>query len=133
MASEVDDPRPGSPVGGAEGEPALRWVPGEGAASIPPSVRLTREFKGLTVADLLRDEAAAARLPGRVQTALSALERGDLAAADALLPGRFGGVLPGPGRDQRAARRRRLRRLGGLALLAAGLLCLWLLRLLRTS
>lgn len=60
-----------------------------------------REWKGPTVADLLRDEFAA-RLPGEVRSALRHLEAGDLAAAEARLPGEFAAILPGP-----ASRRRR--------------------------
>ena len=67
-----------------------------------PSVRLVREWKGLTVADLLRDEIVE-RLPGRVQSALEHIERGDFAGAERALPGEFSSVLPGPGhgRSQR--------------------------------
>lgn len=68
----------------------------------PPSVRLRREFKGLTVADLLRDEVVE-RLPGQVRSALHHIERGDHAAADRALPGEFAPVLVGPG--HRRARR----------------------------
>jgi hypothetical protein len=71
-----------------------------------PQVRLRREYKGLTVRDLLADDGLDRQLPGRVLTALRHLERGDLAAADDVLPGRFGALLPGPG--PWARRRRRL-------------------------
>jgi hypothetical protein len=70
----------------------------------PPPVRLVREWKGPTVADLLCDDVAE-RLPGRVQSAVAAIERGDLAAAERALPGEFPPVLVGPG-HARAARRR---------------------------
>lgn len=64
-------------------------------------MRLRREFKGLTVADLHRDEVAD-RLPGQVRSALQHLENGDLAAAEHSLPGEFGRVLEGPGSRRRA-------------------------------
>jgi len=69
------------------------------------SVRLRREFKGLTVPDLLADQGLDEQLPGRALSALENIRRGDFAAADRDLPGAFGAVLPGPGR---LARRRRL-------------------------
>jgi len=62
-----------------------------------------REWKGSTVADLLRDEFAA-RLPGEVRSALRHFEAGDLAAADARLPGEFAAILPGPARRRPSAR-----------------------------
>ncbi len=84
----------------------LRPVPDSGptapAAATP--VRLVREWKGPTVGALLRDEDLAAALPGRAVRALSALQRGDLAGADAALPGELERVLIGPWQ-----RRRRLR------------------------
>src|SRR5689334_5651250 len=69
----------------------------------PPAVRLVREFKGLTVADLLRDELAA-RLPGQVRSALRHVERGDFEAAERALPGEFAPVLRGPGHFRRERR-----------------------------
>lgn len=63
--------------------------------SAPPRVRLVREFKGLTVADLLRDEIVD-RLPGQVRSVLHHVERGDFATAERMLPGDFAPVLPGP-------------------------------------
>ena len=71
-----------------------------------PLIRLRREYKGLTVRDLLADQGLDSQLPGRVRSALAHLERGDLAAADRDLPGRFGSVLRHPGLW--ATRRRRL-------------------------
>lgn len=73
-----------------------------GPAEPEPAVRLCREWKGLTVADLLRDEIVE-RLPGRVHDALQHLRRGDLAAADRALPDAMAPVLAGPG--TRRARR----------------------------
>ena len=69
----------------------------------PPAVRLVREWKGPTVADLMRDELAA-RLPGTVRSALRHIERGDLAAAERELPGDFAPVLRGPGHRRRERR-----------------------------
>ena len=67
----------------------------------PPAVRLLREFKGLTVADLLRDDLVE-RLPGQVRTALHHAARGDWRAAERAMPGDFAPVLPGPGHRRRA-------------------------------
>ncbi len=94
---------------------ALRALPGDALATddLPP-VRLVREFKGPTVADLLRDEFAA-QLPGRAWSALRRLEVGDFAAAEAALPGEFAPILPGPGGR---SRRRRWRVLAVVAVLA---------------
>jgi len=61
---------------------------------------LRREFKGLTVADLLQHETAE-RLPGRARSALHNLLRGDLRGAEAALPGEFTPVLQGPGHHRR--------------------------------
>lgn len=76
----------------------LRAVDGpvHGRPPAAPPVRLLREFKGLTVADLLREELAD-RLPGQVRSALSAMEQGDWRAAEQAMPGAFAPVLPGPG------------------------------------
>ena len=76
----------------------LRAVDGPvtGRPPAAPPVRLLREFKGLTVADLLRDELAD-RLPGQVRSALSAMEQGDWRTAEQAMPGAFAPVLPGPG------------------------------------
>lgn len=98
--NERGDERTGETSG--RGGAGLRPVPGApGGAEPPPPVRLVREWKGPTVADLLRDEYAA-RLPGEVRSALRHLEAGELAAAEARLPGEFAAILPGP-----ASRRRR--------------------------
>jgi hypothetical protein len=98
-----------------------------------PPVRLHREWKGLTAADLVRDELVA-RLPGQVRSALAKIERGDLAAADDLLPEmaaprRPGSVLVGPGAATRRWHRRRafVRAAAWflLAIVAAGLTEWW--------
>lgn len=85
----------------------LRAVDGpvNGRPPAAPPVRLVREFKGLTVADLLRDELAD-RLPGQVRSALSAMEQGDWRTAERTLPGAFAPVLPGPGHAARSPRPR---------------------------
>ncbi len=85
----------------------------------PPTVRLVREFKGLTVADLLRDEIVE-RLPGQARHVLRQIERGDLAAAERALPGEFAPVLAGPA--PKRARRWVLIAVVGLAAVAAGAL-----------
>jgi hypothetical protein len=61
-----------------------------------PVVRIRREFKGLTVADLHREEIVT-RLPGQVRSALEHIEAADYAAAEDALPGQFDNVLVGPG------------------------------------
>jgi hypothetical protein len=93
--------------------PRLHAVVGPvvGGAPAPP-VRLVREFKGLTVADMTREDLVA-KLPGQVKTALRHIETGDLAAAERALPGRFAQVLVGPGH------RRRSRRLGWVVITVA--------------
>lgn len=105
--------------------PRLHRVEGPlGAAEDPPAVQLRREWKGLTVADLLRPEIVD-RLPGQVRSALHHLQRGDLAAADRALPGVEVPVLPGPG-HRRAERRATvvwLTVLGGLV--GAAVAALW--------
>jgi len=73
----------------------------------PTAVPLRREYKGLTVADLWREDLVA-RLPGQVRSALRHIQNGDLAAADRALPGDFAPVLPGPGHRRAETRRRRL-------------------------
>jgi hypothetical protein len=76
-------------------KPRLRAVDGPVHGSVPPpAVRLVREFKGLTVADLLRDELVE-RLPGQVRSALHHAERGDWRAAEQALPGEFAPLLVG--------------------------------------
>ena len=93
-----------TPAGGRSLHPVETQAGPDGAEL--PLVRLRREYKGLTVRDLLADQGLDDQLPGRVRSALAHLERGDLAAADRDLPGRFGAVLRGPGLW--ASRRRRL-------------------------
>lgn len=75
-------------------------IDGQGTA---PPVRLVREWKGLTVADLLRDEIVE-RLPGQVRDVLHHIERRDFAAAERALPGEGAPVLPGPRRPPRSRR-----------------------------
>jgi hypothetical protein len=96
--------------------------PIEGSAG-RPVVRLRREWKGLTVADLLRDEVLE-RLPGQVQSALQHIERGEWAAADRSLPGEHGPILVGPG-HRRHARRGWVAAVAIAATLAAVVLWLW--------
>lgn len=79
-------------------------APGQDA---PTAVPLRREYKGLTVADLWREDLVA-KLPGQVRSALRHIQHGDWAAADRALPGDFAPVLPGPGHRRAEARRRRL-------------------------
>lgn len=76
---------------------------GEGGVAAV-EVRLRREFKGLTVRDLLADQGLDEALPGRVQSALEHIRRGDFASAERELPGAFGVVLEGPGRKLRRRR-----------------------------
>lgn len=86
---------------------AMAWggaLRGDGVAT-SAEVQLRREFKGLTVRDLVADLGLDEQLPGRVQSALEHIRRGDYRAADEALPGAFGQVLAGPG--HRAARTRR--------------------------
>jgi len=88
--------------------PPLRAVDGPlGPAEPPRATRLRREFKGLTVADLHCADLVE-RLPGRVRTALRHLQRGDLAAADRVLPGEFAPVLAGPWQQRRRRQQRAL-------------------------
>lgn len=109
-----EDPQPpeaGMPDGtaGPAHRPRLRALPGGGAGRTDPalaSVRMVREWRGLTVADLLRPDVAG-RLPGQVRSALAELERGDLAAADRKLPEACAPLLPGPGHRRMAQRRAR--------------------------
>ena len=90
-----------------------------------PQVRLLREFKGLRVEDLLADAALAAQLPGRAQSALECIQRGDLAGAEKALPGRFGAVLPGPGHRASLGREGRRYRILFVAVVVAAVY--WLL------
>lgn len=114
MTGEPDEPDPADGSGATAGS-RLRAVQGPlGAApEPPPEVRLRREFKGLTVADLGRDEILA-RLPGQVRSALRHIERGELDAAERALPGHFAKVLAGP----RPARPQRWLAAGIVTLLA---------------
>lgn len=114
--NERDDERADGAAGHGAGLRAVRGA--AGPATPPPPVRLLREWKGPTVADLLRDEFAA-RLPGEVRSALLHIESGDLAAADAQLPGGFAPILPGPSARRRPSRRRLVVVAAALALAAA--------------
>jgi hypothetical protein len=78
---------------------------GDGAAT-QLDVQLRREFKGLTVRDLVSDLGLDEQLPGRVASALDHIRRGDYAAAERALPGTFGAVLEGPFSKVRRSRRR---------------------------
>ena len=78
---------------------------GDGVAT-SVEVQLRREFKGLTVRDLVADLGLDEQLPGRVQSALDHIRRGDYRAADEALPGSFGQVLEGPGHRTARTRRR---------------------------
>ena len=75
-------------------------VPTAPEASGPPPVRLRREFKGLTVADIQLEEVARI-LPGQVRSALAWIERGDLGAAERALPGQLATIIEGPGHGRR--------------------------------
>ena len=82
----------------------LRRVDGPLDGSVArPSVRLVREWKGLTVADLLRDEILQ-RLPGQARAVQRHIERGDYAAAERELPGDVARLLPWPGRERARGR-----------------------------
>tara|TARA_R110002072_G_scaffold46591_2_gene128899 strand:- start:84707 stop:84994 length:288 start_codon:yes stop_codon:yes gene_type:complete len=89
-----------------------------------PPVRLRREFKGLTVADLHREEIAS-RLPGQARSALNHIEHGDLDAAERALPGQFANVIAGPG-FRRRHRYRAFAVAAVLAVLAGSALASWL-------
>jgi len=96
---EGADPQRGTPV-------KLQTLTGGGAPPPDPRVRLLREFKGLTVGDLVRDGQLTEQLPGRVRSAAEHLGRGELAPAEQALPGTFGpatspAVLEGPGHRRR--------------------------------
>lgn len=118
------DPRdPGEPGGVAP--PRLRAVGGPASApEPPPPVRLLREYKGPTVADLSRS-AFVERLPGQVQSALEHIERGDFAAAERALPGRIATVLAGPGHRRRPRHRLWIAVVVALALAVAARLAAW--------
>jgi hypothetical protein len=96
---EGSDPQRGAPV-------KLQTLTGGGAPPPDPRVRLLREFKGLTVGDLLRDGQLVEQLPGRVRSAAEHLGRGEFAPAEQALPGTFGpnssgAMLEGPGHRRR--------------------------------
>lgn len=94
------DSEGGRDHGTGPARPQFRVVPHAPDAAPRPGigpVHLLREYKGLTVADLLRDEIVD-HLPGQVRTALHHIQRGDFAAADRALPGDFPPVLQGPRR-----------------------------------
>lgn len=99
-----DEPQGTATPDDGRGGRRLGTLRGGGRRDAAAPVRLVREFKGLTVDELLADEAIAELLPGRVRSALQHIERGDLRAAEEALPGQFGPVLPGPG--HRKPRRR---------------------------
>lgn len=116
---ERDDDAEGGGSSGTGSQKAMPFGPalsGGGQPSV--DVRLRREFKGLTVEELVADLGIDEQLPGRVQSALESIRRGDLRGADEALPGRFGAVLPGPG-HRRPSRSRRVAWIV-LAALAAG-------------
>lgn len=103
-----------------DGAPPVPWgqpLRGDGAVA-EAEVKLRREFKGLTVRDLLADQGLDEQLPGRVQSALDSIRRGDWKSAERALPGAFGNVLEGPGRK---SRRRRVARWIVLCALAAAI------------
>lgn len=78
--------------------PSMPWgepLRGDGVAT-SEEVRLRREFKGITVRDLIADAGLDEQLPGRVQSALEQIQKGDYAAAERALPGSFGSVIQGP-------------------------------------
>lgn len=115
----TDAEEPGKRPADANGSarPGLRLVDGQ-ATGVPPArppVMLRREFKGLTVADMLRDEIVD-KLPGQARSALRHIEHGDYAAAERALPGHFAPVYAGPW-QQRS--RRRLWLVFGLAVVLA--------------
>ncbi|MCK5941943.1 MAG: hypothetical protein KAI24_08255 [Planctomycetes bacterium] len=99
MSEEHDEPT-GADAARPGGASRLRVVQGPVPSATEreqrPPVRLRREFKGLTVADLHREELAR-RLPGQVRSALHHIEQGDLRAAEQAVPGRFAEILEGPG------------------------------------
>jgi hypothetical protein len=123
-----DDEREGQHDSLGKASSRLRVVSGpllRGGVHEPvPAIRLRREFKGLTVADLHRDEIVRL-LPGQVRSALNHIERGELDAAERALHGQFATVLAGPG----YRRRYRFGAFGILAVLAVaigGAIATWL-------
>ena len=126
-----DREQPGGEAGsgGSDGpqgpRPGLRRVDGPVAGAEPvPEVRLHREFKGLTVADLMRAEIAE-RLPGQVRQALRQIQNGEFAAADDALPGAFPPIYAGPGSDRGRRRGFLVLWLSVAVLAAAGALAWW--------
>jgi|KBSSwiStaDraftv2_1062776.scaffolds.fasta_scaffold568971_2 hypothetical protein len=119
MQQDGGNPPDDGPATGQDAAPMQRVAGSADTGGPAPGVRLRREFKGLTVRDLLADAGLDAQLPGAVRSALAHVERGDLAAADRALPGHFAPLLPGPGRDRLAARRRLARWITLAALAAA--------------
>lgn len=121
MRSEGDQPE-GQSGGSQQARPrplqALHG--GGGVGDLPPTaVRLVREYKGPTVADLMRDDALVAALPGRVRSVLQQLERGDFGSADAAMDATGGRILSGPFTPRRWRRRWLLAMLGAAAVAAA--------------
>ena len=108
-------------LGGAGTHTPLPWGHPSAAttAEAKLKVRLRREFKGLTVRDLIADLGLDEQVPGRVQGALDHIARGDLAAAERTLPGHFATVLQGPGHRSSHYRRLRVRWIVLVALAAA--------------
>ena len=129
VTGDGEEPRSGAPgrgVGDGKGpsRPVLQRVGGPlGRPEPPPDVHLHREFKGLTVADLLRHEVVD-RLPGQVRSALHHLQRGDLQAAERAMPGEFAPILPGPG-HRRAERLAMVFWLSILAVVTAAVAAAW--------
>lgn len=120
-----DHDEPATPEDDRPGAGRLRAVRGPVVGhEPPPRIRLCREWKGPTVADLLRDEYVA-RLPGQVRSALHHLERADLRAAEQALPGEFAPLLPGPA-PSRTARRLAAAAVVIAAVLAAFALAAWM-------
>lgn len=118
---DEDAPRPEPGAARAR----LRAVSGPLSPAEPrPAVRLWREWKGWTVADLWRDEIAD-RLPGQVRSALRHAQRGDWQRADAALPGEIATVLPGP-RAARGPHRLLIAAVAIAAVLAAIALATWM-------
>lgn len=123
--AEGDDHEAGALPDARGSRTPLRAVAGPLGPSEPlQPTRLRREFKGLTVADLSCAELVE-KLPGRVRSALRHLERGDLAAAERVLPGEFAQVLAGPWQQRRERRRRRLLILLAVLLVATTVALYW--------
>jgi hypothetical protein len=124
MRSEGDQPGGSEGHGGSSPQARprpLQALHGGGAADDrpPPTIRLVREYKGPTVADLMRDDALVAALPGRVRSVLQQLERGDFGGADSALDAASGRILSGPFAPRRWRRRLLLAMLAVAAAAAA--------------